>query len=58
MIQRKMRKILLLLFHPRFEDSRAIRALWEGAAEVEGLIRRDMYEIYPDFNVDVEVEKD
>ncbi|GAB4402209.1 MAG: NAD(P)H-dependent oxidoreductase [Microscillaceae bacterium] len=49
---------MLLLFHPRFEDSRANRALWERAAEVEGLSRRDMYEIYPDFNVDVEAEKE
>jgi glutathione-regulated potassium-efflux system ancillary protein KefG len=53
----RAQKILILFFHPRYEDSHANRMLAESAASVEGVSFRDMYEIYPDFNIDVAVEK-
>jgi glutathione-regulated potassium-efflux system ancillary protein KefG len=51
------KKILILYFHPRFEDSRVNRKLITEAVESGTATVRDMYELYPDFNVDVEVEK-
>lgn len=51
------RRIVVLLFHPRFENSEANRALYEAAQATEGVTCRDMYELYPDFHVDIETEK-
>ncbi|MFN4146303.1 MAG: NAD(P)H-dependent oxidoreductase [Runella sp.] len=45
-------KILVLLFHPRLEDSRVNAALVKAARKVKGVTVRDMYELYPDFNID------
>jgi glutathione-regulated potassium-efflux system ancillary protein KefG len=53
----RSQKILILFFHPRYEDSHANRILAERAASVEGITFRDMYELYPDFNIDVQAEK-
>lgn len=50
-------KILILFAHPRFEKSRASRALLENIVRVEGVALHDLYEHYPDFNIDVEQEK-
>jgi glutathione-regulated potassium-efflux system ancillary protein KefG len=52
-----LQKVLILFFHPRYEDSHANRILAETAASVEGITFRDLYEIYPDFNIDVQAEK-
>ncbi|MFY7653335.1 MAG: NAD(P)H-dependent oxidoreductase [Chitinophagaceae bacterium] len=49
--------ILLLLFHPRFENSYANKKLLAAAQAVGGITIRDMYEIYPDYNIDVKVEQ-
>jgi glutathione-regulated potassium-efflux system ancillary protein KefG len=49
--------ILILFTHPRFEKSRANRALLKGIDRLPGVTLRDLYERYPDFNVDVEQEK-
>jgi glutathione-regulated potassium-efflux system ancillary protein KefG len=50
-------KILILFAHPRFEKSRASRALLENINRIEAVTFHDLYEHYPDFNVDVEREK-
>ena len=52
-----MNNILILFAHPRFEKSRVNRALLADVAELPGVTFRDLYEHYPDFNVDVEREK-
>ncbi|MBN2106830.1 MAG: NAD(P)H-dependent oxidoreductase [Deltaproteobacteria bacterium] len=52
-----MKKVLILFAHPRFEKSRANKAL---LAEVRGLdfvTVHDLYELYPDFNIDIGREK-
>ncbi|MFY7653131.1 MAG: NAD(P)H-dependent oxidoreductase [Chitinophagaceae bacterium] len=49
--------ILLLLFHPRFENSYANKKLLEAAHQVGSITIRDMYEIYPDYNIDVKAEQ-
>lgn len=52
------RKILVLFFHPRFEESRANRLLASAAASLAEVTFRDVYELYPDFNIDVPAEKE
>jgi len=57
MVMRQMKKVLILFAHPRFEKSRANKAL---LAEVRGLdfvTVHDLYELYPDFNIDIGREK-
>jgi len=52
------RKSVLLLFaHPAFARSRANRALLSAARGVEGVTIHDLYEAYPDFDVDVAAEQ-
>ncbi len=52
-----MRKILILFAHPRFEHSMANRLLVKVAREVPSVTFHDLYEHYPDFNIDVNHEK-
>lgn len=51
-------KILILFAHPRFEKSRVNRALLDRIEEVPGVTVRDLYERYPDFNIDAAQEQD
>lgn len=53
-----MNNILILFAHPRFEKSRVNRALLAGIDTLPQVTLRDLYEDYPDFNVDVEREKE
>lgn len=53
-----MKKILILFAHPRYESSLANQALIKGVASLEGVTIHDLYEQYPDFNVDVSREKE
>lgn len=50
--------ILILFAHPRFERSRVNRALLKGVSNLPGVTLHDLYEEYPDFNVDAEREKE
>ena len=52
-----MTKILNLFAHPRFEKSKTNRALLKNIGRVEGVTLHDLYEQYPDFNIDIEHEK-
>lgn len=51
-------KVLILFFHPRFENSRANRALTEALRNESSFSFRDVYELYPDFNIDVKAEQE
>ena len=53
-----MKKILVLFAHPRYEQSRTNRILIEGIKGMEGVTIHDLYERYPDFNIDIFIEKD
>jgi glutathione-regulated potassium-efflux system ancillary protein KefG len=53
-----MNKVLILFAHPRFEKSKTNRALLQGIDQLEGVTLNDLYEQYPDFNIDVEREKE
>lgn len=51
------KKLLILFFHPRFEDSKVNVKLVEGVKNLNGVTFRDMYELYPDFNINIVEEQ-
>lgn len=50
--------VLIQFAHPALEKSRVNRALLAAAREVPGVLINDLYEAYPDFDVDVDREQD
>lgn len=52
-----LNRVLILFAHPRFEKSRANRALLKDIGYLPNIQLHDLYEEYPDFNVNVEREK-
>ncbi|MFZ2278944.1 MAG: NAD(P)H-dependent oxidoreductase [Prosthecobacter sp.] len=52
-----MASVLVLYAHPAPHKSRINRRLAAAAREVKGVTFRDLYEIYPDFLIDVEEEQ-
>lgn len=55
--QSSMAKVLILFAHPALEKSRVNQALIKGMDTIQGLTFHDLYEAYPDFDVDVEREQ-
>lgn len=49
--------VLVLFAHPNIRKSRVNRALVEGLREVDGVTINDLYERYPDFEIDVRREQ-
>ncbi len=52
-----MKKILILFAHPRFEKSRANKLLTLHIPKRDNITFHDLYECYPNFNIDIEYEK-
>lgn len=52
-----MQKVLIIFSHPRFENSRVNRQLLVRIPASENVTLHELYEKYPDFNIDVEHEK-
>lgn len=52
-----MKRILILFAHPKFEQSKTNKALVCKVINREGVTFHDLYEQYPDFNIDVLHEK-
>lgn len=52
-----IRRILLLHFHPAPHKSRVNRRLVAEAEKIEGVTVRHLYEIYPDYLIDVREEQ-
>ena len=52
-----MKKALILFAHPRYEKSRANRALISALSDLEQVTVHDLYETYPDFNIDANREQ-
>ncbi len=48
---------LILFAHPALEKSMANRALVEGVSDLDNVRVHDLYEMYPDFHIDVEAEQ-
>ncbi len=53
-----MNNILILFAHPRFEQSRTNRALLADIKSMESVTLNDLYEQYPDFNIDTDRERE
>jgi glutathione-regulated potassium-efflux system ancillary protein KefG len=52
-----MAKVLVLFAHPRLERSRSNKALLRALPAHPNITFRDLYELYPDFNVDIGKEQ-
>lgn len=52
-----MAKVLILFAHPKFEQSKANKMLVDAVRNQKGVTFHDLYEHYPDFNIDVTREK-
>ncbi|NNE65758.1 MAG: NAD(P)H oxidoreductase [Pyrinomonadaceae bacterium] len=52
-----MRKVLIIFAHPRLENSRVNRQLLVRVPASPSVTINDLYETYPDFNIDIEREK-
>jgi glutathione-regulated potassium-efflux system ancillary protein KefG len=52
-----MNRILIIFAHPAFERSRVHKSLIENISQLNGITIQDLYENYPDFDIDVEKEK-
>lgn len=53
-----MRKILVLFAHPRFEHSVVNQVLVNAIHDHPSVTFHDLYEVYPDFNINKEKEKE
>lgn len=53
-----MKSVLVLFSHPKFEHSRTNKALVRKLQNREGVTFHDLYEQYPDFNIDLPKEKE
>jgi glutathione-regulated potassium-efflux system ancillary protein KefG len=53
-----MAKILILFAHPRYENSLVQQRLSKAAQEVRGVTFHDLYEHYPDFDVEIDHEQE
>src|SRR5690606_24845556 len=50
-------KVLILFAHPVLEKSRVQKTLIRKALELPNVSVRDLYELYPDFNINIHEEK-
>lgn len=51
-------KIVILIFHPMLHKSRVNRVLIKAVNELEGVNCRYMYDLYPDFQIDIQAEQE
>ena len=51
------RRILILFAHPALQKSRVNRVLVQGVQALDGVTLHDLYQVYPDFYIDVEREQ-
>ena len=52
-----MQKVLIVFIHPAVERSRVNRRLFDAAAAVGGVTLHDLYDAYPEFDIDVRHEQ-
>jgi glutathione-regulated potassium-efflux system ancillary protein KefG len=51
------RPVLILFAHPALQKSRVNVALMKAVEALDGVTLHDLYQVYPDFHIDVEQEK-
>lgn len=56
-IRSNVKKILLIFAHPAFQKSRVNARLIEALAEMDGITFHDLYQAYPEFDIDVAAEQ-
>jgi glutathione-regulated potassium-efflux system ancillary protein KefG len=52
-----MRRVLILFAHPALRRSRVNRRLIEAVRGLDGVVVNDLYEVYPEFDIDVDREQ-
>ncbi|MDX2415036.1 MAG: NAD(P)H-dependent oxidoreductase [Bacteroidales bacterium] len=52
-----MKKILVLFAHPAFQKSRINKILIQGIDDMEGITFHDLYQAYPEMDIDVKPEQ-
>ena len=52
-----LQRVLVLFAHPALEKSRVNRLMIEGVDAIDGVAFHDLYQAYPDFDVDVDREQ-
>jgi glutathione-regulated potassium-efflux system ancillary protein KefG len=53
-----MRKVLVLFAHPKYEHSDVNLSLIEKIRSLDNVTIRDLYELYPDYNIQVQEEQE
>jgi glutathione-regulated potassium-efflux system ancillary protein KefG len=53
-----LKKILILFAHPALQKSRVNRVLIDGVEKINGVTFHDLYQAYPEIDIDVQVEKE
>lgn len=53
-----MRKVLIIFAHPKFEHSDVNFQLINAVKDLENVTIRDLYELYPDFNINIQEEQE
>jgi glutathione-regulated potassium-efflux system ancillary protein KefG len=53
-----MKKILIILAHPNFAESRGNKALVEAVQQLSSVKIHNLYERYPNWQIDVQVEQE
>jgi glutathione-regulated potassium-efflux system ancillary protein KefG len=56
-MEKSFPKILVIFAHPRLESSRLNQRLVKLLEKIEGVTVRDLYELYPDYQIDVQAEQ-
>jgi glutathione-regulated potassium-efflux system ancillary protein KefG len=52
------KKVLILFAHPAFEKSRVNKHFTDAVRNIEGVYFHDLYQAYPDLNIDVKWEQE
>jgi glutathione-regulated potassium-efflux system ancillary protein KefG len=52
-----LKRILVLFAHPALQKSRINKALIKDIHKIDGVTFHDLYQAYPEFDIDVEIEK-
>ncbi len=50
-------KTVVLLFHPHLDQSKVNKALADAAEKKDNVTVRNMYDLYPDFKIDIDAEQ-
>lgn len=51
-------RLIVLFAHPRLEHSRVNQALWKHIPDLPAITTVDLYDLYPDYNIDVVREQE